>query len=174
MKKTPFSINKNLISVMLEFIKCGVGLGKEPKMSEYSKPDILKLFDPLHPNLICNEDENIEEKIYKTDKFIFHTLKKKDSGDLVLYNSFVDALKYIETADPRLIKILDLRGGQVIVAYESFLNDEDDVYFENFIVELIRLSTFMSSVSKFIEGTDSSIIHFLKDYIKTNLIIIHE
>ena len=151
---------------MIEVIKCGIGLCKKPRMSEISNSDILSKFDPLRPGLICNEDETMEERVYKVPGFIIHTLKRKDGGDLVLYNSFIDAIRYIEKADPNLIKTINLKSGQLLFAYESFDTDQDDLYFENFILELIRLSSFMDTSTKFIDGTEKGIIHFLKDYIK--------
>ena len=110
----------------------GILFKAEFDMSKYSDSDILKQFNPT-------KDSTYSEEIQATStvKVIKETVTGDDvkivsfkSKDSFVLNQIIDSSKYMETAAPRLIKVVEINPEYFLVAYPyykiSLELEEDD------------------------------------------------
>ena len=117
----------------------GILFKAEFDMSKYSDGDILKQFNPT-------KDSAYSEEIQATStvKVIKETVTGDDvkiisfrSKDTFVLNQIIDSSKYMETAAPRLIKVVEINPEYFLVAYPYYKisleleNDDPDYDFDS-------------------------------------------
>lgn len=117
----------------------GILFKAEFDMSKYSDGDILKQFNPT-------KDSAYSEEIQATStvRVIKETVTGDDvkiisfrSKDTFVLNQIIDSSKYMETAAPRLIKVVEINPEYFLVAYPYYKisleleNDDPDYDFDS-------------------------------------------
>lgn len=153
---------------MIGISKCCWGFYKKPRMDTWGDDKILLEFDPLK-ELGKDTDGDFTEAIYDSEKLRYHVLEDNniapDKYDP--FHCFIYSLVCIEQAIPWAIRIKGLNENKYILAYERYEDEGDTEYFEQFLLELIRLSQTLFIDRKPDESLED-IIEKLRNHVKYN------
>jgi hypothetical protein len=100
----------------------GILFKAEFDMSKYSDSDILKQFNPTNPSSTSEEIQatpsvKMQKETVIGDDVKIISYKSKDSFVL---NQVIDSSKYMESAAPRLIKVVEINPEYFLVAYPYY------------------------------------------------------
>lgn len=160
---------------MLEMLKFSRGLYRQPRMTDYSDERILCLIDPGKPKTVCEEMEGVgcKETVYDTEKLRIHIIENTDFSDPIsTFFCSYQVFNLLYSAIPNFLKVIKTNDSCYIIAYELYDTEEDTEYYEEYLLELIRVvSGFMmaSNLDIFSEPPNPDVIRkFIQSYVTIN------
>lgn len=156
--------------MMIELLRCCKGLCRKPKITGKTDTEILSFIDPMKPKIVDKDDKDYYETVYDSKEIRVHVIENARTGEIDEADPFhcmLYSFLYIEESEKDFIHVINLQDHKkFVVAYEKFEEEGDTEYFEEIILELIRLTSTLM-----IEGLDSeSIIRFLKTHIEAGIV----
>jgi hypothetical protein len=124
----------------------------------------------MKPEIVDKDDKDYYEAVYDSKDIRVHVIENARTDDIDESDPFhcmLYILLYIEESERDFIHVINLQDHKkFVVAYEKFEEEEDTEYFEEIILELIRLTGTLM-----IEGLDhESMIRFLKTHIEASIV----
>ena len=160
---------------MIKLLCCCKGLCKKPDMNKWSDAEIIGLLDPMKPGDVDSGDKDCHEYIYDSEKIRIHVIENMNSviDEYDYFHCLQKSFLQIEVGTEGFIKVIELqKHKKYIVAYEKLETEEDTEYFEEIILELIRVSTTALLVSS---GPNSDfIIKTIKQHIEAGIVYENE
>ncbi len=172
MQKSRF---ESLINDMLEMLKFSRGLYRQPRMTDYSDEKILCLIDPRKSKTVCEEVDGLgcKEIIYDTEKLRIHVIENTDSSEPIsTFFCSYQVFNLLYSAIPNFLKVIKTSDLCYIIAYEIYDTEEDTEYYEEYLLELVRVVSGLilaSNLDIFSEPPDPDVIRkFIQSYVTIN------